>query len=322
MVAMALPLLAFCGGLGLAGSRTLDSDRYLARVMRASDNGSRLGCSPSARTVSRACVDAARSDYWLAVAKCQNLSSQDELESCRDEAREALGESREECGEQLAARLEVCGALGEAPYSPDIDPANFVSGIDNPLLPFIPGTIWTYEGETEDGTETIIVSVTGATREILGVTCTVVHDMVYLDGALIEDTFDWYAQDVAGNVWYFGELSYELEDGVIVNLEGSWESGVDGASPGIVMPVARRVGDVYRQEFLLGEAEDMGEVASLDEDVSVPYGDFTGALMTYDFTPVEPDALEEKFYAPGVGLVLEVDPETGERVELIDVVKP
>ena len=322
MAAMALPLLVLCGGIALAGARNAGLTRSLVRVMSATDDASRVGCTPSARTVSRACKDAARGDYWLTVAKCQNLSTQDELERCQEEARDELAESREECADQLVARLEVCDALGEAPYNPEIDPANFVADIDNPLLPYIPGTIWSYEAETEDGLETIVVAVTGATREILGVTCTVVHDMVYLDGELIEDTFDWYAQDVTGRVWYFGELSYELEDGVIVNLEGSWEAGVDGASPGIVMPGAPMVGLVYRQEFLLGEAEDMGEVVSHNETVSVPYGDFTGALMTYDFAPVEPDVLEAKFYVPGVGLVLEVDQETGERAELVDVVTP
>lgn len=322
MAVMAMPLLALCGGTALAGARTAGPSRFLARVPSSTIEVSRVGCTPSARTVSRGCRDAARSDYWLTVARCQNLSSQEELKGCQDEARDALAEGREECADQLVARLEVCDALGEAPYNPEIDPANFVAGIDNPLLPYIPGTIWTYEAETEDGMETIIVAVTGATREILGVTCTVVHDMVYLDGELVEDTFDWYAQDLAGSVWYFGELSYELEDGVIVNLEGSWEAGVDGASPGIVMPGTPMVGFVYRQEFLLGEAEDMGEVVSLDEEVSVPYGDFTGALMTYDFAPVEPDVLEAKFYVPGIGLVLEVDQETGERAELVDLVTP
>jgi hypothetical protein len=191
--------------------------------------------------------------------------------------------------------------------------------IDNPFLPFIPGTTWTYEGETDEGTETIVVEATAETRVILGVTCTVVRDRVYLEGELIEDTQDWFAQDAHGNVWYFGELSYELEGGEIVSIEGSWEAGVDGARPGIVMPATPEVGQVYRQEFLLAEAEDMGEILGLNASVTVPYGPFSGCRQTRDFSPLSPGSLEHKFYAAGVGLVLEQHPRSGSRVELISL---
>ena len=281
--------------------------------------GSLAGCTPSAKSAWRACRAGAASSAWLETGKCQQVASADEREDCTEEAGEALADEREECGEQHEARLEVCDVLGEAPYDPEIVPANFVPAIDNRFLPFVPGTTWTYEGETEDGTETIVLEATSETRVILGVTCTVVRDRAYLDGELIEDTRDWFAQDVLGNVWYFGERSYEIEDGEVVSIEGSWEAGVDGARPGIVMPAAPEVGQVFRQEFLLGEAEDMGEMLSLDAAVTVPYGSFTGCRQTRDFSPLSPGSVEHKFYAAGVGLVLERHPVSGSRVELISM---
>jgi hypothetical protein len=245
-----------------------------------------------------------------------------EREDCVEEIGAALAEAREECADQYEARLDVCEALGEAPYDPEILPRNFVAGIDNPFLPFVPGTTWKYEGKTDEGTETIVVEATAATRVILGVTCTEVRDRGYLNGVLAEDTRDWYAQDKQGNVWYFGELSYEIEDGLIVSISGSWEAGVDGAKPGLAMPAAVAVGRTYRQEFLIGEAEDLGQILSLNASVTVPYGAFTGCRKTRDFTPLSPDSNEHKFYATGVGLLLEQDPEGGSRVELIEVTRP
>ncbi|UCF67329.1 MAG: hypothetical protein JSV80_16385 [Acidobacteriota bacterium] len=275
-------------------------------------------CSDSAKSVLKSCRFGATADLWLAVGKCQNLADEQEREECADEAKEALNENKELCRDQYDARLEICEALGGEAYEPQIDPEQFVERIDHPLLPYAVGSRWVYEGQTEDGFERIVVEVTDETREILGVTCTVVRDRVYLDGELIEDTFDWYAQDAIGNVWYFGELSYELEDGVIVSLAGSWESGIDGAHPGIVMPATPVVGDIFRQEYLLGEAEDMFAIASLDEPVGVPYGDFASTLQTEEWTPIEPEVLEFKYYAHGVGLVLEENLEEEVRIELVE----
>jgi hypothetical protein len=195
----------------------------------------------------------------------------------------------------------------------------------------VPGTVWVYEGETEEGTETITVTVTEATKEIeypaesgLIFTCRVVRDVVELDGEVIEDTDDWYAQDTEGNVWYFGEISREFEDGELVSLEGSWKAGVGGAKPGIIMEADPQVDDIYRQEFFLGDAEDMGAVVSRgNESVTVPFGTYRDdVLKTKDFTPIEPDVFEFKYYAPGVGLILEVNPDTGDRVELINKTTP
>jgi len=199
-------------------------------------------------------------------------------------------------------------------YHPDINPADFSTTIDNPFLPLVPGTVFTYEG----GGETIVVEVTDETREVMGVTCVVVRDTVRVDGEIVEDTYDWFAQDLAGNVWYFGEDTQEFEDGE-VSTEGSWEAGVSGAQPGIVMPAAPMPGHVYRQEYLACEAEDMGEVIALNEDVSVPADEYTGCVRTRDYTPLDADSNEYKWYCPDVGMVAEVDIFTGIRVELVSV---
>lgn len=276
-------------------------------------------CSRTARLTLLSCRHEAIARYWLDQARCENDTSPIGA-GCQSVALNALRDALEECEEQFGARLDVCEELGQAPYDPPVDPENFTSTIDNPFLPLVPGTTRIYEAETEDGVEVIEVTVTGETREILGVTCVVVRDTVTLDDELIEDTWDWFAQDLAGNVWYFGEHSREYEDGELVGLEGSWEAGVDGARPGIVMPAEPEVGDFYRQEYLIGEAEDVAGVVALDQTVTVPAGTFNGCAQTEDLTPIEPDVLEAKYYAPGVGVVLEVNLVDGERVELIEVI--
>jgi hypothetical protein len=192
-----------------------------------------------------------------------------------------------------------------SPYDPKIDQSDFVEGIDNPYMPFEPGTTYVYEGVSEDEKETVTVVVTNKTKEILGVTATVVRDVVTVEGEIAEKTFDWFAQDRYGNVWYLGEDSKEYEDGKPVSSEGSWEAGVDGAQPGIVMLGDPQVGDRYRQEYYKGEAEDFGEVLKVDESIDVPYGSYDHVLVTKDWTPLEAKVLENKFYARGVGVVFE-----------------
>ncbi|QYJ16669.1 hypothetical protein Rxycam_02504 [Rubrobacter xylanophilus DSM 9941] len=191
-------------------------------------------------------------------------------------------------------------------YSPQIEPYDFVKRIDNPYFPLRPGTTLVYEGKTREGIERTEFHITRQTKEIMGVECTVVRDRVFLDGELIEDTFDWHAQDKEGNVWYFGENTKEYENGKVVSTEGSWKAGVDGAKPGIVMQANPRVGDSYRQEYYRGHAEDMAEVLSTDasglnDSVSVPYGSFHNVLMTKEWSPLEANVLEYKYYAAGVG---------------------
>lgn len=204
-------------------------------------------------------------------------------------------------------------------------PSDFAPVVTNPYFPLIPGTTFTYRSETDEGVETNTVEVTHDTKTILGITATVVHDRVYLDGVLTEDTFDWYAQDRQGNVWYLGEQSCEIENGACVSTEGSWQAGVDGAQAGILMwasPAAHK-GKTYRQEFLAGVAEDMAKVLRLNARASVPYGDFSGCLETMEWSPLEPGVREHKFYCPGVGTVLEVQPKGG-RVssELVSITGP
>lgn len=190
-------------------------------------------------------------------------------------------------------------------YAPVIDPADFVTAIDNPYLPFRPGTRWVYEGESDGEHERIEVEVTGETKEIGGITATVVRDTVYVDGELAEDTYDWFAQDRDGNVWYLGEDTHEYEDGQAVNDEGAWEHGVDGALAGIVMPAHPVVGAAYRQEHYAGEAEDMGEVLEVGVARSIGLGDYDDVVVTRDWSPLEPEVVEEKWYAAGVGLIFE-----------------
>jgi len=223
---------------------------------------------------------------------------------------------------QISTLQEEVDELKELvpPYRKEIDPADFVDGVDNRYFPLTPGTTFVYEGETEDGTVRIEDYVTHETKQILGVTCVVVRDRVIEDGELVEETFDWYAQDKDGNVWYFGEDAKEYEAGVVVSTKGSWEAGVDGAMPGIIMEANPQVGDFYRQEYYKGEAEDMAEVLSLTESASVTYGSFDNLLMTREWTPLEPGVVEHDYYAPSVGLVLEVMVEGGsERVELVEI---
>jgi len=203
------------------------------------------------------------------------------------------------------------------------DPTNFVGAVDNPYFPLTPGTVYSYVEETPEGVETNEVAVTHDTKVILGVTTTVVWDRVYLNGSLKEDTFDWYAPDKSGNVWYFGEDTKEVENGVVVSTAGSWEAGKNGAKAGIIMLANPKIGDTYYQEFAPGVVEDQGRVLSLKESVSVPYGAFESCIKTADWTPIEPGNRAFKYYARGIGMVLEIIPRDGRaRVELTSVSMP
>jgi len=208
--------------------------------------------------------------------------------------------------------------------SPQIDPANFVSAVTNPFFPLVPGTTFVYEGETEGVPTREVMTVTNETKLILGVTTTVVHVQSFEDGVLIEETFDWYAQDVDGNVWYFGEDTMELDEaGNVISTEGSWEAGVDGAEPGIVMLADPKKGKRYQQENAPDIAEDMAQVRRLNSSVCVPYGCFENVLVTKEWTPLERGVVENKYYAEGVGFILSVMIKGGEeRLELVSVSSP
>jgi hypothetical protein len=204
------------------------------------------------------------------------------------------------------------GETGDAPALPrgsepvTLDPAEFTTRIDNPYWPMTPGSVWVYREREDESELRVEVTVTSETKEIAnGVEARVVHDVVTEDGQLIEDTRDWYAQDSGGNVWYLGEDTKEYEEGKVSSTAGSWEAGVDGAQPGVIMPAEPRVGLEYRQEYYAGEAEDRGRVLALDATASVPFGEYT-ALKTEDVAPLPPPEVEHKLYARGVGPVLTV----------------
>jgi hypothetical protein len=195
-------------------------------------------------------------------------------------------------------------------YNPAVDPADFITVIDNPFFPLQPGSVRRYRETGDEGKLDIVVTVMPETKVIAGVTTTVVHDVVSRDGEVLEDTWDWYAQDRAGNVWYFGEDTKEYDRGR-VSSEGSWETGVRGAKPGIIMPAKPKTGWMSRQEYLVGEAEDEGQIIGLNETVTVAAGKFTGCVKTKEWTRIEPGILEHKYYAPGIGVVAEVTVEGG-----------
>jgi hypothetical protein len=203
-----------------------------------------------------------------------------------------------------------------ADYAPEIDPADFGTTIANPYMPLVPGTTRTYEG----GGERVVTTVTGSTRPVMGIDTVVVRDRAYDGTALIEDTEDWFAQDVDGNVWYFGENTAECAGGNVSNRAGAWEAGLDGAMPGIVMLASPRLGDYYRQEFYEGVAEDVARVRELGSSADHGGGKvYDDVLVTEDFTALEPGQLEYKSYAPKVGLIEERSARGGARVRLTDV---
>jgi len=281
----------------------------------------RDACKAITGAASRACRAGTKSDNALALGKCANLPDRTAARACRRQAKADSKDALMTCKEQRHLRRAACARLGAARYDPPIDPANFVATIDNPFFPLMPGTTFVYEGQTADGFEHVEFAVTHDTKVILGVTCVEVHDTSRIDGELREDTRDWFAQDRDGNVWYFGENTTLVADGLPVDLSGSWTAGVDDARPGIIMKAHPAIGDFYRQEFLLGEAEDLAEVKSLTDTATVPYGSFDHCLKTEESSSLAPGDVENKFYAAGVGNLLTVDLGTGERSELVRIVR-
>ena len=288
------------------------------------------GCANSAHTQRLACEFDLRDDFFTSSAQCFDSANQDPV--CFSDAEADFDDGLEECGDVLEARLDLCELLDDATHDPEFGPdfaANFVNPLEigntitpNPWFALVPGNLWVYEG---DG-ETIEVEVTGDTKLIDGITCIVVIDTASEDEVVIEKTDDCYAQDVDGNVWYCGGSSENFEefdgDGTsgadLVDIDGSWKAGRDGAEAGMLLPFNPQVGDVFRQEFAQTDAEDAIEILAIDATEAAPGGACAGnCLMTRDFTPLEPDVEENKFYAPGIGLIVELDPATGDRVELV-----
>jgi len=236
---------------------------------------------------------------------------------CNTNGSESAGSDQSQSGAGSGSQRD----LPQGAETVDLDPKNFSTRIDNPYWPMDPGTRWTYSETDQEGSKLeVVVTVSDQTKKIAnGVTARVVRDTVTEDGAIVEDTFDWYAQDKEGNIWYLGENTAEFENGKLKTKEGSFEAGVDGAKPGIIMPADPQDGMQYRQEYYKGVAEDNGEVLSTDEMVQVPAGHFDEALLTKDTITIEPNVLEYKLYAKGVGplLTLGVSGGPGSREELI-----
>jgi hypothetical protein len=276
-------------------------------------------CKLTARTALQSCQVAAQSDKLLALGKCANVADPAQRKTCQQQAAATMKDALDECAAELAVRRGACPRLGPDPYEPVIDPANFVDKIDNPYFPLVPGTNFIYEGFSVGGLVHTEFFVTHNTKQILGVTTIEVHDTVTTNDEVTEDTLDWFAQDKDGNVWYFGENTEELIGGRPSTLAGTFTSGIDGAKPGIIMEGHPKIGDFYRQEFDLGNAEDYGSVESLTDTITVQAGTFTNCVKTPESTPLEPSLHEAKWYAPGVGNVLTLDLDTGEKSELIRI---
>lgn len=239
-----------------------------------------------------------------------------------------------------AAGVLLCGAsalMGCRSSTPDIPTtvpdfsrATFANPtrVDNPYFPLVAGTTTTFEGDTADGAERIVIDVLAETHVIAGVECVVVRDRAYVNEVLVEDTRDWYAQDDDGNVWYMGEdvdnYQYDAQGNETgVTHEGSWEAGADVAGmgaiarPGFLMKAAPVSGDTYSQEYYRGVAEDEAEIEALDVTVTLTDGTTYTCLRTRDFSPLEPTVTEYKYYAPGIGLVVEEDSGHQERLERV-----
>jgi hypothetical protein len=189
---------------------------------------------------------------------------------------------------------------------PTFDPANFGSPVDNPYFPLVPGTRSVLRGVKDGLTQTERSTVTGRTKQILGVTATVVHDVSLHHGRALEETFDWYAADNDGNVWYMGEDTKEFDaNGHVISTEGSWAAGVDGAVPGAIMLADPQVDDAYRQEFYAGQAEDQAWVVRIGGSITVPFGTVHNVIRSLEWTRLEPNVVDLKVYAPGLGIVYE-----------------
>jgi hypothetical protein len=199
-------------------------------------------------------------------------------------------------------------AAGAGPAGPShVDPKDFTAKVDNAYFPLKPGTTYRYKG-VKDGKSTLdVFAVTHETKTILGVPCVVIHDRLFQSGKLAEETTDWYTQDRKGNVWYFGEATRELNSkGKTITTEGSWQAGRNGARPGLFMPRDPRRGQSFRQEYYKGHAEDHFAAVDLGASIKVPQGAYDRALLTKEWTPLEPGVLDHKYYVRGIGEVAEI----------------
>jgi hypothetical protein len=288
-------------------------------------NAAKNSCLLTAKGGFQSCKFGAQSDERLALGTCDNIPDANLVKACLQEASMARKDALQTCKDENDLRQKVCARLGPAPYAPAIDPAHFTNStvIDNEFFPLTPGTTFIYEGQTADGFEHVEFAVTHVMKMILNVNCVEVHDTRMVANQVVEDTRDWFAQDNDRNVWYFGENTTLVSDGLPVDLSGSWTGGVDGALPGIVMKGSPAIGDFYRQEFSLTNAEDLAEVKSLSASVTVPFPprSFDNCLETEESSSIAPGDIEHKFYAKGIGNLLTIDMAVtpNERSELVQI---
>jgi hypothetical protein len=197
-------------------------------------------------------------------------------------------------------------AAARTASAPVFDPTNFVAVIDNPYYPLPVGRTLVYSGIKDGQTQRDTVTVTNQTKVILGVTATVVSDIADHNGTLLEKTSDWFAQDKQGNVWYLGEDTVHYLAHGKTDTSGSWEAGVNGAQPGIIMEANPQIPDSYRQEYFAGQAEDTAWIVNRGETTTVPYGKVRNVLTTLEATRLEPGGYDKKVYGPGIGIVSEL----------------
>jgi hypothetical protein len=216
-----------------------------------------------------------------------------------------------------ATATTATGWLPQDGEAVQLDPSTFTTEIDNPWWPMKPGSRWVYRETDAEGTVSrVVVTVLDETKTIKGIESRVVHDLLTEDGEVKEDTYDWYAQDALGNLWYMGEDTKEYDNGK-VSTEGSWEAGVDGAQPGVLIPADPKPGMTYRQEYYAGHAEDNAEVLGLDGSARVPAGKYDHLLRTKETTPLEPKLVEQKLYARGLGEVTAITVSGGSDREVL-----
>ena len=303
---------------------------YLGSAVAAGQN-----CSDTTHFAKQACSSSNDAAKSLATARCVNTGTKAARFACVAAADSVFNKSEKLCKAQQQARTSLCKSLGEGAYKPAFLPANFVSAAEaaarpNRYFPLVPGMRQVYRGEDE----TVVVEVLDEIKHIGGIECRTVRDSVSSrignEDYILEDTFDWFAQDKRGNVWYCGEISSNYEyiaadrARELRDVHGSWKALRDGAQPGIVMFARPKVGKVYRQEFDLGNAEDVARIVSITKSTTATVGACTGnCVMTRDYTPLSPGADELKIYAPGFGLIKEIDTESGDvTLELIEMTTP
>lgn len=318
---MKMHILAICVALTLAAvlSTTAQAARPVARAAPQP-----TACRDTSKAAQMACQFSGFDAFWIDSGKCNNEKDAADRATCLSDAKAALRDATQLCGAQRQKRNDLCADLGEAPYDPAFEPSQFVDpreiGRSVAPNPWFPLTRRTLVYKSAD--ETVRVVTTDKVKIIDRVPCLVVLDTVEVNGAVTEATTDWFAQDVHGNVWYCGEGTAEYgEDGIPVNVDGSFQADVNGARPGIIAKAAPAVGDVYRQEFDLGNAEDTAKVLSLHGSAtSLAASCASTCLVTEESTPLAPGAIENKYYKPGVGFIFQLKPATGETLQLVEII--